>query len=96
MKRYYNPLFKDHIKSIIGLVHKNYELKEVSDEFELFLGKKGKNSFSGDNMLIDYYWVDKFRNNTSVKSHMTKITNLEDYEIFIVTSLEAMKLDGSS
>ena len=63
MKRYYSPLHKEHIKSIISLVHWNYQLKEVSDEFEMFLGKKGKNNFNGENNLIDYYKVPRFKEN---------------------------------
>jgi hypothetical protein len=36
-------------------------LKEASDEFELFLGKIGKNEFNGDNGIIDYYKNSKFK-----------------------------------
>ena len=43
LKKHYTPLGAKHISKIVDLVLKNYDLKDKSDEYEMFLGKSGKN-----------------------------------------------------
>ena len=43
LRKHYTPLGAKHISKIVDLVFKNYDLKDKSDEYEMFLGKCGKN-----------------------------------------------------
>ena len=36
-----------HLSKIIEIVHRNFMLKKKSDDYELFLGKSGKNLIMG-------------------------------------------------
>ena len=48
MQRYLDQMFNQtHLSKIIEIVHRNFMLKKKSDDYELFLGKSGKNLILG-------------------------------------------------
>ena len=48
MQRYLDSMFShDHLAKIVEIVHRNFMLKKKSDDYELFLGKSGKNLIMG-------------------------------------------------
>ena len=57
LKKHYSPLGAKHISKIVDLVFKNYDLKDKSDEYEMFLGKCGKNKLEGKDDLVEIYKV---------------------------------------
>ena len=46
--------------------------------------------------MIDFYWLEKYKSNTLVKTQMAKITNFDDFDNFVMTSFEAIKMGGST
>jgi hypothetical protein len=55
MQRYLDSMFHSHIQSVIKIVHRNFQLKKKSDDYELFLGKSGKNIIAGPIEKIKAY-----------------------------------------
>lgn len=84
-----NQVHKDHILKIVQVVHRNYVMKEVSDEFEMFLGKKGKNEFNGDNEQIDFYKLTKFKECFPYElKEISSFIHIEELENLNVTFLD--------
>ena len=55
LKKHYTFLGSKHINKIVDLVYRNYDQKEKSDEYEMFLGKSGKNKLEGKEDFIENY-----------------------------------------
>jgi hypothetical protein len=61
MQRYLDSMFsQDHLSKIIEIVHRNFMMKKKSDDYELFLGKSGKNLIMGPAEKYKAYkdWVN--------------------------------------
>lgn len=55
LKKHYTMIGERHITKIVDLVYRNFDMKEKSDEYEMFLGKSGKNKLEGKEELIEIY-----------------------------------------
>lgn len=55
LKKHFCPIGERYINLIVDLVYKNYLQKDKSDEFEMFLGKSGKNKLEGKDDIIEVY-----------------------------------------
>ena len=80
LKKHFSPLGSAHIFKIVDLVWKNYESKEKSDEYEMFLGKSGKNKFETNDDLIEQYshFINPFPPSHKVREALHG-DNLENY-----------------
>jgi hypothetical protein len=47
MQRYLDSMLSYHLQKAIEIVQRNFQMKKKSDDYELFLGKSGKNAFLG-------------------------------------------------
>jgi hypothetical protein len=70
---------------IVDLVWKNYEQKEKSDEYEMFLGKSGKNRLEGKDDLLEIYKY--YVTTIKPKSQFFDVFTVENLENYMVTSL---------
>jgi len=52
IQRHLDSSFLRHLKAMVAVVARNHSLKAKSDEFELFLGKSGKNVFFGPRTIL--------------------------------------------
>ncbi len=48
-------MFSHHLQKIIEIVYRNFQMKKKSDDYELFLGKQGKNMIIGPPEKIKAY-----------------------------------------
>jgi|LauGreDrversion4_2_1035121.scaffolds.fasta_scaffold1343254_1 hypothetical protein len=79
-----------HLRRIISIVSRNFQLKKKSDDYELFLGKSGKNVIIGPAEKIKKYhdWM-----NVVLKYNMEHINTLyeqENFEIIMDTCISTI------
>ncbi len=80
-------MFHSHIQSVIKIVHRNFQLKKKSDDYELFLGKSGKNIIAGPIEKIKAYqtWASevlKFN-----LEHLSSIYEQDNFETLMDTCI---------
>eukprot|EP00347_Sterkiella_histriomuscorum_P020361 403338103 len=61
LQRYLDSMFSHHLQKIIEIVYRNFQMQKKSDDYELFLGKSGKNYIIGppEKMKIYQDWVSQ-------------------------------------
>lgn len=47
LQRYLDQMFHFHLAKVVEIVYRNFQMKKKSDDYELFLGKQGKNVILG-------------------------------------------------
>lgn len=59
MQRYLNSMMHQHLQKIVEIVFRNFQMKKKSDDYELFMGKSGKNMIIGPQEKIKTFqdWV---------------------------------------
>ena len=86
LKKHYTFLGSKHINKIVDLVYRNYDQKEKSDEYEMFLGKSGKNKLEGKEDFIENYRL--CINHSKCQIKFQNLLSQENTENFMATSLE--------
>ena len=89
LKKHFSPLGERHIQKIVDLVYRNFDQKEKSDEYEMFLGKSGKNKLEGREDLLDMY---KFHiNRMSPQNKLSGVLVTENIENYMATCIEFLE-----
>ena len=88
LKKHYTFLGSKHINKIVDLVYRNYDQKEKSDEYEMFLGKSGKNKLEGKEDFIENYRL--CINHSKCQIKFQNLLSQENTENFMATSLEVL------
>lgn len=90
MQRYLDKMLNSHFEKVVEIVFRNFQLKKKSDDYELFLGKSGKNLLLGpaDRIKAFQDWstvVMKFSLN-----HVAPFFEQDNYENLMDTSLNVI------
>ena len=89
LKKHFTTLGEKHIDKVVDLVKRNFDQKDKSDEYEMFLGKSGKNKLEGKEDYIDYY---KNFSEIIIKNHYLKdIFEADNFDNFMTTSVEYLE-----
>ena len=89
LKKHFTILGEKHITKIVHLVQRNFDQKDKSDEYEMFLGKSGKNKLEGKEDYVEYYKT--FANNVVTNHYFKNIFETDNLDNYITTSTEYLE-----
>jgi hypothetical protein len=95
MQRTLDSAFSAHLKRLIDIVFMNFQQKKKTDDYELFLGKSGKNAILGtlEPVRATREWVTKVV--PLALDHLAGFYEAENFENLMETVMQSMLSGGS-